>query len=162
MARDSGEPTRQKHHRSSKFDKEDRSKRRNHRDRHHHHRHRSKQEKEETRTKTQEELEGGKVDEIEVETRKSEYDGEAVGGAAGEVMESSGLGLAGVDYDMEEGEIVEDDVLVDCVNGDVEKVQKILESDVESGEIDMNGYDNSNMVCSDSPLSCFLHYFMMN
>ncbi|KAI3453012.1 hypothetical protein Pfo_009675 [Paulownia fortunei] len=149
MASDSSEPTRQKHHRSSSADDEvELSKRRKHRDHHrrrHPHSHRSKREKEKTRTKSQEELEVKKVDEIEIEKSRLENYGDAGGGAVGEVVVSSDLKFAGVDYDMEEGEIVDDDGLVAYVNGDFEKVKKNLESDVESGEIDTNGYDTSNM-----------------
>ncbi|KAK6133852.1 hypothetical protein DH2020_032402 [Rehmannia glutinosa] len=147
MAGDSSEPTRQ--HRSSRADDaEELSKRRKHRDHQHrrrHHRHRSKQDEKETRTKSQEELDGKKVEEVEVEEINLENYGDAGGGATGEVMVSSSLRIAGVDYDMEEGEIVEDDGLVDYRTCDFEKAKKNLESDVESGEIETNGYDNSNM-----------------
>ncbi|KAK6133831.1 hypothetical protein DH2020_032424 [Rehmannia glutinosa] len=147
MAGDSSEPTRQ--HRSSRADDaEELSKRRKHRDHQHrrrHHRHRSKQDEKETRTKSQEELDGKKVEEVEVEERNLENYGDTGGGAAGEVMVPSSLRIAGVDYDMEEGEILEDDGLVDYRTCDFEKVKKNLESDVESGEIDTDGCDNSNM-----------------
>ncbi|KAL0396810.1 UNVERIFIED_CONTAM: Serine/threonine-protein kinase PRP4 [Sesamum calycinum] len=65
-------------------------------------------------------------------------------GAVGEVLVSGGSGFAGVDYEMEEGEIVEDDGLVDF-GKDSDKSKKNLHSDVESGEIETNGYDDSNM-----------------
>ncbi|KAK6116353.1 hypothetical protein DH2020_049815 [Rehmannia glutinosa] len=137
------EPTRQ--HRSSRADDaEELSKRRKHRD-HRHRRHRSKQDEKETRTKSQEELDGKKVEEVEVEEINLENYGDTGGGATGEVMVSSSLRIAGVDYDMEEGEILEDDGLVDYGNWDSEVVKKNLASDVESGEIDTNGYDDSNM-----------------
>ncbi|KAL2546389.1 serine/threonine-protein kinase prpf4B-like [Forsythia ovata] len=64
-------------------------------------------------------------------------------GAVGEVLVSTGTGFVGVDYDMEEGEIVEDEVLIDNGNGDFGK-QKKLDSDVESGEIETDRYDNTN------------------
>lgn len=145
------EPTRQKHHRSSSPDEaEGRLKRHKHRDnknRSRHRRHRSKQEKEETRTKSQD---GGEVVDVEFEERKSVNDGDAGGGAVIEVAVHSDLGFAGVSYDMEEGEILEDDDLVHHVNDDFEKVKKKLESDLESEKIETNGYDKFNMVCSDS------------
>ncbi|KAL0424770.1 UNVERIFIED_CONTAM: Serine/threonine-protein kinase PRP4 [Sesamum radiatum] len=149
MGSDSSEPTRRKHHRSSSTDDaEERSKRRKHRHhrhrhRHHHHRHRSSKDKEETTAVAVEELEGEKIDEIQVEERLEKI-GDEDDGAVGEVLVSGGSGFAGVDYEMEEGEIVEDDGLVDF-GKDSDKSKKNLHSDVESGEIETNGYDDSNM-----------------
>ncbi|XP_011077099.1 serine/threonine-protein kinase prpf4B [Sesamum indicum] len=149
MGSDSSEPTRRKHHRSSSTDDaEERSKRRKHRHhrhrhRHHHHRHRSSKDKEETTAVTIEELEGVQIDEIHVEERMDKI-GDDDDGALGEVLVSGGSGFAGVDYEMEEGEIVEDDGLVDF-GKDSDKSKKNLHSDVESGEIETNGYDDSNM-----------------
>ncbi|KAK4410330.1 Serine/threonine-protein kinase PRP4 [Sesamum angolense] len=149
MGSDSSEPTRRKHHRSSSTDDaEERSKRRKHRHhrhrhRHHHHRHRSSKDKEETTAVAFEELEGEKIDEIQVEERLGKI-GDEDDGAVGEVLVSGGSGFAGVDYEMEEGEIVEDDGLVDF-GKDSDKSKKNLHSDVESGEIETNGYDDSNM-----------------
>ncbi|KAL7149333.1 hypothetical protein ABFS83_05G032700 [Erythranthe nasuta] len=144
MGSESIEPTRQKHHRSSSPDDADeRSKRRKHRDsrhRRHHRRHRSEREKEETGTESQEGLEGGEVDHVEVEEIKLENNGSAGDSSVGEDA------VLRVDYDMEEGEIVEDDGPVDYVNGGFEKVKRNVESDVESGEIDMNGGDTQENV----------------
>ncbi|KAL0430112.1 UNVERIFIED_CONTAM: Serine/threonine-protein kinase PRP4 [Sesamum radiatum] len=149
MGSDSSEPTRRKHHRSSSTDDaEERSKRRKHRHhrhrhRHHHHRHRSSKDKEETTAVAIEESEVEKIDEIQVEERLEKI-GDEDDGALGEVLVSGGSGFAGVDYEMEEGEIVEDDGLVDF-GKDSDKPKKNLHSDVESGEIETNGYDDSNM-----------------
>ncbi|KAL0463620.1 UNVERIFIED_CONTAM: Serine/threonine-protein kinase PRP4, partial [Sesamum latifolium] len=123
----------------------ERSKRRKHRHRHrhHHHRHRSSKDKEETSAVAIEELEGEKIDEIQVEERLEKIR-DKDDGASGEVLVSGGSGFAGVDYEMEEGEIVEDDGLVDF-GKDSDKSKKNLHSDVESGEIETNGYDDSNM-----------------
>ncbi|KAK6134076.1 hypothetical protein DH2020_032173 [Rehmannia glutinosa] len=149
MASDSSETTRRKHHRpSSTDDAEEHSKRRKHRHHHrhrHHRRHRSSKDKEETTAIATEELENKKIDEIEVEARKLENNGDEGGGSLGEVLVSGGTGFAGVDYEMEEGEIVEDDGLVDYVNADSEKSKENLHSDIELGEIETNGYDDSNM-----------------
>ncbi|KAG8366596.1 hypothetical protein BUALT_Bualt17G0096300 [Buddleja alternifolia] len=150
MASDSSEPTRRKHRRSSSpDDAEERSKRRKHRHHRRHHRHRSSKNKEKTTVIPEEELEGGKIGGIEVEATKLENNGDDCGGAVGGVSVSSGLGFVGVNYDMEEGEIVEDDGgLVDCDNEDLGKSKKITHSDVESGEIEMNGYDHRDMEVS--------------
>ncbi|CAI9785362.1 unnamed protein product [Fraxinus pennsylvanica] len=146
MASDSGEPTRRNHRRSvSTEDSEEPSKRRKHHrhHRHRHHRHRSKKETEETFKKADEKLEGGGIDEIQVEERKLEGDVMKNGdeGAVGEVLGSTGVGFVDVDYDMEEGEIVEDEGLNDNGDGYFGK-QKKLDSDVESGEIETDRHDN--------------------
>ncbi|PIN05947.1 U4/U6-associated splicing factor PRP4 [Handroanthus impetiginosus] len=150
MASDSSEPPRRKHHRSSSTDDaEERSKRRKHRHHrhrhHHHHRHRSNRDKEETTEITTEELGNEKVDGIEVEEKKLERDGDERRDASGEVLVPNGSGFVGVDYEMEEGEIVEEDGLVDFVNEDSKKSKKNFHSDVESGEIETNGYEDSSM-----------------
>lgn len=152
MASDSGEPTSRNHRRSvSPEDSEEPSKRRKHHrhHRHHRHRHRSKKETEEISKKAGEEWEEGGIDEIHVEERKLEgvvmKNGDE--GALGEVLVSTGAGFVDVDYDMEEGEIVEDEGLNDNGDGNFGK-QKKLDSDVESGEIESDRHDNTNMVCS--------------
>ncbi|KAL0463604.1 UNVERIFIED_CONTAM: hypothetical protein Slati_0248000 [Sesamum latifolium] len=92
MGSDSSEPTRRKHHRSSSTDDaEERSKRRKHRHRHrhHHHRHRSSKDKEETSAVAIEELEGEKIDEIQVEERLEKIR-DKDDGASGEVLVSGG------------------------------------------------------------------------
>ncbi|KAL6538964.1 hypothetical protein OROMI_025290 [Orobanche minor] len=68
------------------------------------------------------------------------------GGSLGGVLVSGGLGFAGVDYEMEEGETLEDDGLVNYVNAESGKSKKNLNSDIELREIETNGYDDSNMV----------------
>ncbi|KAL8470602.1 hypothetical protein ACS0TY_033236 [Phlomoides rotata] len=138
MAGDSTEPTRRKHHRSSSNDDaEERSKRRKHRHhRHRHHRHRSSRDKEEASEITRDELEGERIDYIEVEEKKLESKG-----SLGDVSVKQESGFAGVDYEMEEGEIVEDDV-----KEDFEKSKENLPSDVELGEeTKTNGCDDFNM-----------------
>lgn len=163
MATDSSEPTRRKHHRSSSNDDaEERSKRRKHRHSHkhrHHHRHRSNKDKEGTPVPVSEEFESEKTDDIEVEKRKFEDNGDESAGSLGEVLVSTGSKLAGLDYEMEEGEIVDEDGLAAFVNDGLEKSKNNLNSDVEFGEIEMTGYDDSNMVCSDSPRSIFTSLF---
>ncbi|KAL1553552.1 non-specific serine/threonine protein kinase [Salvia divinorum] len=155
MAGDPIEPTRRKHHRSSSTDDaEERSKRRKHRHRHHH-RHRSSIEKEET-TKL-EELEGDRIDDAEVELVKLESTADGGGSLSG-VPVKHNSDLSGFDYEMEEGEIVEDDGLTDFVNNDSDKlkknshldvgfgeIKKNSQSDVEFGEIKTNGCDDFNM-----------------
>ncbi|CAA3006103.1 serine threonine- kinase prpf4B [Olea europaea subsp. europaea] len=149
MASDASETTRRNHRRSvSPEASEEPSKRRKHHrhhrhHRHHHHRHRSKKEIEVTSMKVDEELEGRGIDEIQVDERKLERDVMKSGdkGAVGEVLVSTGTGFMGVDYDMEEGEIVEDEGLID--NGDGGDHKK-LGSDIESGEIDTERDDNTN------------------
>ncbi|GFP94602.1 serine/threonine-protein kinase prp4 homolog [Phtheirospermum japonicum] len=149
MASDSSETTRRKHHRpSSTDDAEEHSKRRKHRHHHrhrHHRRHRSGKDKEET-SSIAEGLESPKIDEIVAEPWKLVNNGDDGGGSLDEVLVPNGLGVDGVDYDMEEGEIVEDDGLVGSVNADGEQSKKNLNSDIELGEIETNGYDDSNMV----------------
>ncbi|XP_073055098.1 uncharacterized protein [Primulina eburnea] len=140
MATDS-EPTRRMHHRSSSLDNTDEhSKRRKHRDhRHRHHRHRSKKDKEEVPC---DELEVGRIENSEVEDRKL-GNSEDERGAVGDVVVSNGFQFTGVDYEMEEGEIVEDDDLGRYVDGEFEKWKKNLDSDLESGEI-KNLQDNDS------------------
>ncbi|XP_075522264.1 uncharacterized protein LOC142555326 isoform X2 [Primulina tabacum] len=140
MATDS-EPTRCVHHRSSSLDNTDEhSKRRKHRDhRHRHHRHRSKKDKEEVPS---DELEVGRIENNEVEDRKL-GNGEDESGAVADVVVSNGFQFTGVDYEMEEGEIVEDDDLGRYVDGEFDKSKKNLDSDLESGEI-KNLQDNDS------------------
>lgn len=94
-----------------------------------------------------EESKGEKIDEIQDGERKLSSNGDV--GALGEVLVSRGSGFAGVNYEMEEGEIVEDDGLVDFGEEDYEKSKENLHSDVESGEIEPNRYDHSNTEVDD-------------
>ncbi|XP_019180421.1 PREDICTED: serine/threonine-protein kinase prpf4B [Ipomoea nil] len=100
MASDSTDLSRRKHRRSSPSDDEakDASKRRKHRHHHHHRHHRRSKKHEESDSKSENEIaEAG----AEIENEK-----QALGsGAMGVVVGSSNLGI---DYDMEEGEIVDD------------------------------------------------------
>ncbi|KAL6538942.1 hypothetical protein OROMI_025268 [Orobanche minor] len=143
MASDSSEQTHRKHHRpSSTDDAEEHSKRHKHRHHHrhrHHRRHRSRKDEEGTTEIAREEMESSKIDEIEVGSRKLENN------AMGGVLVSGGSGFAGVDYEMEEGEIVEDDGVVNYVNAESDKSKKNLNSDIELREFETNGYDDSNM-----------------
>ncbi|XP_075507038.1 uncharacterized protein LOC142543572 isoform X1 [Primulina tabacum] len=142
MATDS-EPTRRKHHRSSSPDNADEhSKRRKHRHhRHRHHRHKSKQDNEEV---PNDELVVGRIENDEVEDRKL-GNSEDESGAVGDVVVSNGFRFIGVDYEMEEGEIVEDDDLGSYVHGEFEKSKKNLDSDLESGEIKTLQDNDSNL-----------------
>ncbi|KAL6571006.1 hypothetical protein OROGR_000556 [Orobanche gracilis] len=144
MASNSSEQTHRKHHRpSSTDDAEEHSKRRKHR--HHHRRHRSRKDEEETTEIAREEMESSKIDEIEVGCRKLEINADDGGGSFGGVLVSGGSGFARVDYEMEEGEIVEGDGLVSYVNAESDKSKKNLNTDIELREIETNGYDDSNM-----------------
>ncbi|XP_051122127.1 uncharacterized protein LOC127245336 isoform X2 [Andrographis paniculata] len=148
MASDSSERTRRKHHRSSSTDDaEERSKRHKHRHRHRHrhHRHRSSKDKEEIAGVATEELESEKIDEIELDERILENNGDVDGGALGEALVAGGSGSPGMDYEMEEGEIVEEGGVVDFANEASGKSKKNLPSDVESGEIATHTYENSSM-----------------
>ncbi|XP_042000104.1 serine/threonine-protein kinase prpf4B-like isoform X2 [Salvia splendens] len=157
MAGDSIEPTRRKHHRSSSpDDAEEQSKRRKHRH-HHRHRHRHRSSKEKAETTKLEELEGDRIDDTEVELMKLESTTENGVGSLSEVPVNRN-DFSGFDYEMEEGEIVEDDGLVDFVNDDSDKfkknshldvgfgdIKKNPQSDVEFREIKTNGCDDFNM-----------------
>ncbi|XP_047943642.1 serine/threonine-protein kinase prpf4B-like isoform X2 [Salvia hispanica] len=151
MPGDSIEPTRRKHRRSSSpDDAEEQSKRRKHR---HHHRHRHRSSKEKAETTKLEELDGDRIDDTEVELMKLESTTENGVGSLSEVPVKRN-DFSGFDYEMEEGEIVEDDGLVDFVNDDSDKFKKDVgfgdikknpQSDVEFREIKKNGCDDFNM-----------------
>lgn len=129
MTSDSSDPARRKHHHSSHSDVEadEPSKRRkhgHHHQRRRHHRHHGKKH-EETDSKLETENKEG---EVEIEGGK-----EVLGsGAVGVAMSSSNLGI---DYDMEEGEIIEDEVPPISADRDVV-------GDIETKKL------NSDMVCS--------------
>ncbi|CAN4121871.1 unnamed protein product [Withania somnifera] len=100
MASDSNEPSRRKHHRSSPSDDDDTAvKRRKHRHHHRHHRHHHRHHSKKSDSKSEKET--GKV--------KGEIEN---GEAAINVGTVVGVSSLGIDYDMEEGEIIEDDVVV--------------------------------------------------
>ncbi|XP_047965541.1 serine/threonine-protein kinase prp4 [Salvia hispanica] len=164
MPGDSIEPTRRKHRRSSSpDDAEEQSKRRKHR---HHHRHRHRSSKEKAETTKLEELDGDRIDDTEVELMKLESTTENGVGSLSEVPVKRN-DFSGFDYEMEEGEIVEDDGLVDFVNDDSDKFKKDVgfgdikknpQSDVEFREIKKNGCDDFNMVLSVSvAYVCFMN-----
>ncbi|KAL2559033.1 Non-specific serine/threonine protein kinase [Forsythia ovata] len=126
MATDSNKLKHRKHRRSSSPDDSKDLKRRKHRHRHHH---RSKREKKEIKK-----TDPGKGEDV------------VRNGAMGEVVVSNGWGFVGVDYDMEEGEIVDDDVNNgDGNNGEFERKKKKFDSDVESGEFETVGHDSTYM-----------------
>ncbi|KAL6568035.1 hypothetical protein OROHE_003719 [Orobanche hederae] len=87
-------------------------------------------------------MESSENDEIEVGSTKLENNASDGGGS----LVSGGSGFAGVDYEMEEGEIVEDDDLVNYVNAESDKSKNNWNSDIELREIETNGYGDSNMV----------------
>ncbi|XP_019164774.1 PREDICTED: serine/threonine-protein kinase prpf4B-like isoform X1 [Ipomoea nil] len=137
MTSDSSDPARRKHHRSSHSDVEtdEPSKRRKHGHHHHHHRrrhhrhHGKKHEEIDSKLETE-------VKEAEVETEGGK---EVLGsGAVGVAMSSSNLGI---DYDMEEGEIIEDDVPPTSAAYDVaEDIEnKKLSSDMDHHEAHAEG-----------------------
>ncbi|KZV58548.1 hypothetical protein F511_12375 [Dorcoceras hygrometricum] len=146
MATDS-EPTGRKHHRSASPDNTDEhSKRRKHRHhRHRHHRHKSKKDNEEVPT---DELEVGRIETDEVKDREL-GNSEDESGAVGDISVLNGFRFTGVDYEMEEGEIVEEDDLSRYVEGEFEKSKKNLDSDVESGEIQNLQDNDSNLEVSE-------------
>lgn len=139
MASDNKDDSRQKHRMSpDELSGEESSKRRkhSHRHRHHHHskRHRSSRKREEEATR----------------------DGEDVAPLVPPpppvVTVASGATCL-PDYDMEEGEIIEEQEEGGINNDEITKNK--LDSDVESGEIQRAGTvaypDNRDMVCLDSP-----------
>lgn len=157
MAKDSNQPTRRKHRRSPSEEDNDseepskRSKHRHHRHHRHRHHHRSKkQDKAEDTTQAEPRIE------IEDKDKRQEEgngcvsdlnDGVAtapVMGAVGAVLNGSSLGI---DYDMEEGEIIEED---EEVVGRVELKQRGFDLDVE-----VEGSGANNKVCS----SLFTFFF---
>ena len=79
-------------------------------------------------------MEGDRIDDAEVEEIKLESTAED-GGASLVKHESD---LVRLDYEMEEGEIVEEDGLADLVNKDSDKLQKNSQSDAEIGGIKKN------------------------
>lgn len=145
---------------------EERLKRRKHGHHHHqnrnHHRrrHRSSKDKEEKTAISTLDFEGEKADEVEVEERNLENKGNGDGIYPEEALVSGASGFARVDYEMEEGEIVEDDGLIDFVNHDSDISRKNLHSDVESGEIVTNRNGHFDMVCSYFCSSCFTSSFI--
>ncbi|XP_004239418.1 uncharacterized protein [Solanum lycopersicum] len=116
MASDSNEPSRRKHHRSSPSDEDTgeplkRRKHRHHHRHHRHHRHHSKKHLEKSDSKSEKEM----------VKSKSEIEN---GGKPGEEMKIGtvvGVSTLGIDYDMEEGEIIEDDVVDTAAVGDADE-----------------------------------------
>lgn len=151
MASDSTDLSRRKHRRSSPSDDEakEASKRRKHRHHHHHRHHRRSKKHEESDSKSENEIaEAG----AEIENEKK-----ALGsGAMGVVVGSSNLGI---DYDMEEGEIV-DDILPSAAaaahdDDDVDATARTKELDLDRETEDkllqnhhIVNLSNSDMVCS--------------
>ncbi|XP_015076116.1 serine/threonine-protein kinase prpf4B isoform X2 [Solanum pennellii] len=117
MASDSNEPSRRKHHRSSPSDEDTgeplkRRKHRHHHRHHRHHRHHSKKHLEKSDSKSEKEM----------VKSKSEIEN---GGKPGEEMKIGtvvGVSTLGIDYDMEEGEIIEDDVVDTAAVGDADEI----------------------------------------
>ncbi|XP_055809706.1 uncharacterized protein LOC129879969 [Solanum dulcamara] len=117
MASDSNEPSRRKHNRSSPSDEDTgeplkRRKHRHHHRHHRHHRHHSKKHVEKSDSKSEKEMGKSKG---EVEN----------GGQQGEAMNIGtvvGVSTLGIDYDMEEGEIIEDDVVATAAVGDADEI----------------------------------------
>lgn len=153
MASDSAELSHRKHRRSPSEDENNDSqapsKRRKHRHhkhhRHHHRHHRSKEEDEVEDARAEAEVEIGEKRE---EERKRNEKAVAVSGS-----------ILGIDYDVEEGEILEGDE-----DGGEVKKKKELGSDADIGEIGGLGAvcsDNSYMVCSDSPCLSFIGLYSL-
>ncbi|KAK4357591.1 hypothetical protein RND71_023201 [Anisodus tanguticus] len=146
MASDSNEPTRRKHHRSSPSDEDtgEPTKRRKHR---HHHRHHSKKHEEKSDLKPEKETDKSK-DEI------------GNGGQPMQIGTVIGVSSLGLDYDMEEGEIIEDDDVATAAIGDDDEniVTKKLgnedDLDMELHEVQGRGpADNVEKVYRDSTAS---------
>lgn len=175
MASGSNEPTRRKHRRSPSDDEnndaEAPSKRRKHRHhkhhrhhRHHHH-HRSKKEDRVEDATAEAEIEMEENLEEERKSNENAVVDAATGGTTSAAVISGSV--LGIDYDMEEGEIVDEG---ECggggsrIDGDEVKKEKERGSDVESGEIGAvhGGHsDNSHMVCSDTPCFLFILLFFL-
>ncbi|KAL3336721.1 hypothetical protein AABB24_029404 [Solanum stoloniferum] len=116
MASDSNEPSRRKHRRSSPSDEDigeplKRRKHRHHHRHHRHHRHHSKKHQEKSDSKSEKEM----------VKSKSEIEN---GGKPGEEIRIGtvvGVSTLGIDYDMEEGEIIEDDIVDTAAVGDADE-----------------------------------------
>lgn len=106
-------------------------------------------------------MEGDRIDDAELEERNLEGTAEDGGGSLGGVPVKPKSDFSEVDYEMEEGEILEDDGSVDFVNEDSDKSKKNWQSDIEFGEIKTNGCDDFNMVCSDPPRSISTYIFFL-
>lgn len=142
MAGVSSDPTRHKHHRSPSDDENDsqgqskRRKHRHHRHHRHHHRHHHRSKKQDTvedATQIEAGIEGkekrqGDRNVSDSDMNDTVANGPPIGGIG---SGANGLSL-GIDYDMEEGEIIEE--VEGSVEGDDWK-KKGFDSDVEAGEV---------------------------
>lgn len=153
MAGDSSDPTCRKHRRSPSDDENDsqepskRRKHRHHRHHRHHHRHHHRSKKED-RVVDSTQIEAGIEEKEKRQGDRNDSDsdmndtvakGPPIGGI-GSV--ANGLSL-GIDYDMEEGEIIEE-VEVGA-EGDDGKKKRGFDSDTEAGEVEGNGFEKVNV-----------------
>ncbi|KAL3501697.1 hypothetical protein ACH5RR_036146 [Cinchona calisaya] len=159
MTRDSNDPSRRKHRRSPSDDENNDSEAPSKRRKHHHHKHHQHHHH---RSKKEAKVEGATQTEVEIEEKREEETEVSTVGATGAVFSGS---ILGINYDMEEGEILEEDEAgggADGTDGGQVK-RKELGSDVETGEIDpQRGNSDTSYMAGDAsregkkPNSCLL------